>query len=123
MPLASVVQRLGDHTVRIWSPVVSRDSLGAEVREYAPGATVKALVNRPVAGQGDGGAGLAPTGARRIYVDPSVAVAARDIVEIVTGPETQSHRFWEVDGPPTRPRDNHTQLDCIAWHGALPEAS
>lgn len=124
MPMASVVQRLGDHTVRVWRASVARDSYGAETKTYAPVIeSARCIVNRPTAPEGTVASGLANTGSRRMYVDVANVIESRDIIELVTGPDTQGHRLWEVDGPPTRPRDNHLQLDCIAWHGELPEVS
>lgn len=114
------IDRLFDSTVRVWRPTADANNrLGAETRTYSPIATLGAALNRSTAPVGDIGPGMAPIGSRRFYLRPDANVQARDLLEIISGPETGS--TWEVDEPPTRPRSHHTQVDSIVWNGVLPE--
>jgi len=110
-----------DTSVRIWRPTSTITSpLGAERRDYEivlEPAAPNAAVNRPTAPLGDKGPGLAPIGERRIYMAPETDVQARDVLELVAGPDA-GQRF-EVDEPPTRPGNDHVQLRCRFWEGDL----
>jgi hypothetical protein len=115
-----MIERLQDHTVRVWRPVTVPDAIGADQRTYAPvGEPEPAKVNRNVAPTGDAGPGFAAIGRRRLYMKPGVDVEERDVLELVTGPDAP--QTLEVDEPPTRPRGHHCQVDCILWRGQLPE--
>lgn len=113
------IDSLFDHTVRIWRPTPERSRLGVEERTYqvvTPSAGAK--VNRSTAPVGDAGPGFQPIGSRRLYMAPDADVQARDLVELLTGPDAP--QFWEVNEPPTIPMGHHAQLDCIAWNGETP---
>lgn len=113
------IDRLFDHTVRVWRCTPERSSLGVEERTYfVHVAEAGAKVNRSTAPVADTGPGMQPTGSRRLYMRTDVDVQARDLVELVTGPD--AGQFWEVDQPPTKPQGHHAQLDCIAWNGVTP---
>jgi len=113
------IDSLFDHDVRVWRPTKERSTLGVEERTYQVHiAEARCKVNRPTAPSSDTGPGMAPTGARRLYMRPDVDVQARDLVELTAGPDAGS--FWEVDQLPSRPMGHHTQLDCIAWNGVTP---
>lgn len=115
--MAPSISRLFDHTVRVWRPSRASDGLGVESRNYVLRSTLGAAVNRSTAPEGLVAGGLAPTGRRRMYFLPTVDIQPRDVLEIVSGPEAPG--TWEVDEPPTRPRNHHTQVDSIDWHGTL----
>lgn len=117
--MAPSVERMFDHTIRVWGARTSRDDLGAEQREYRVLGVYGAKVNRSTAPVADVGAGLAPTGRLRLYTLIDVDILPRDVIELVSGPDAPGN--WEVDQPVTRPRAHHAQVDCIAWHGVLPE--
>lgn len=119
MARGTVVLRLGDSLVRIWRPTVAEDRFGAGKPRYALVATEPAIVNRSTAPLTDVGPGLSPQGRRRLYFQPEVDVRARDVLELVEGPDAP--QTWEVDEPPSRPRDHHVQVDCTFWRGELPE--
>lgn len=113
------IDRLFDHTVRIWRPTANADNrLGVEERTYTVVASVGCALNRSTAPVGDIGPGVEPIGSRRFYMRPDANVQPRDVLEIIAGPETGS--TWEVDEPPTKPRSHHTQVDTIVWNGILP---
>lgn len=113
------IDRLFDHVARIWRPTPERSSLGVEERTYqVVEAEAGCKVNRSSAPVADAGPGFQPIGARRLYMRPDADVQARDLVELVTGPD--AGQFWEVNEPPTRPQGHHTQVDCIAWNGEEP---
>lgn len=115
------IDRLFDHTCRIWRSTSTKDDLGAESRTYAPIAEAQCALKRPTAPLADLGAGLAPTGRRRFYMRPDQDIQLRDVVEILSGPDAGgAQRTWEVDEPPTIPRGHHTQVDAFAWQGILP---
>jgi hypothetical protein len=115
------IDRLFDHTVRIWRPIASSDNrLGVETRDYSVAIpTAGCALNRNVSPVQDQGPGMEPTGRRRFYMRPDLDIRERDLVQIMTGPDAV--QTWEVDQPPTRPRDHHTQVDAIAWNGVLPD--
>jgi hypothetical protein len=111
-----------DSTIQIWRPSVTRDELGAETRTYARlGTPVGASINRSRTPSAPAAAGLTPTGQLRWYGLPTLDIVARDVCEVLTGPD--AGRTWEVNEMPVRPRGHHTQVDCIEWHGVLEEAS
>lgn len=113
------IDSLFDHDVRIWRPTPERSALGVDERTYRvqiPAARAK--VNRSTAPSADTGPGMQPTGSRRLYMRPDADIQARDLVELVAGPDAP--QFWEVDQIPSRPMGHHTQLDCIAWNGVRP---
>lgn len=113
------IDRLFDHTVRVWRPTPERSSLGVEERTYTVvDASAGAKLDRSTAPVADRGLGLAPIGRRRLYMRPDADILARDLIEVLTGPDAP--QFWEVDEPPTRPMHHHTQLDCIFWDGVAP---
>lgn len=110
-----------DTTVRFWRPVEVTGKLREKSRAYVPvtaaPAAPNAVVNRPVAPLVDVGTGLAAEGRRRFYMDPGTDVRERDVAEFVAGPDAPS--TWEVDNPPSRPENDHMQLDCRAFRGQL----
>ena len=107
-----------DSRIRIWRPTSVDDAIGVEQRNYVPLATVGAFINRPVEPVAQVGGGLAPTGGVRWYGLPTIDVEPRDVCEVLTGPE--AGKTFEVNAPPVRPKDHHTQVDCIEWNGDLP---
>lgn len=114
------IDRLFDHTVRIWRPTADANNrLGVEKRTYALVASVGCAMNRAVAPEGDIGPGMVPIGRRRFYLRPDANVKARDVVEIIAG--SSIGEKWEVDQNPEKLRSHHTQVDAIAWNGILPE--
>lgn len=115
------IDRLFDQTLRVWRPTIEKSDLAVEEREYHVVSSLGAAVNRATDPEADVGAGLANVGRRRFYLRPDVDVRPRDVLEITVGSEAGGK--WEVDQPPSRPRSHHTQVDCIAWHGNLPEES
>ncbi len=116
------IDRLFDHTVRIWRPRADANNrLGVEVRAYTRAADLGCALNRDVAAEQDVGPGMEPIGRRRFYMRPDADVRARDVVQIMTGPDAGADQTWEVDQDPVRPRGHHTQVDAILWTGDLPD--
>lgn len=116
--MAPRIDRLFDHTVRVWRPVRVKDNLGAQQTTYQNVATIGVAVNRSAAPMGGtSGGGLAPVGRIRMYARPDADVQPRDILEFLTG--GSSVGTWEIDEPPSRPKNHHTQLDCAKWNGIL----
>lgn len=118
------IDHLFDHSIRIWRPTVSKDGVGAESRSYTLQVQTPCTLNRSVAPVAPVTAGgLAPVGRRRFYVRTTVSVRVRDIIELVSGPDAHAdgQLTWEVDEPPVVPKGHHKQLDCVEWHGVLPE--
>lgn len=108
-----------DHTVRVRRPTESKDNpLRVVERSYPVIGTYPCAVNRTQARIGDVGPGLAPIGDRVVYLEASADVAARDILELLTGPDAPE--TLEIDRPPTRPRGHHTELICLFYNGTLP---
>lgn len=107
-----------DCQIQIWRPVTADDAIGVEERTYTPLATVDAFINRPRTPVANLGAGLAPIGSTRWYGLPTIDVQPRDVCEVVSGPEVG--KLFEVNEPPVRPKNHHTQVDCIEWNGVLP---
>lgn len=113
------IARMLDCQIKIWRPTTTDDSIGVEEREYTPLATVDAFINRPRGAQSEVGGGLGAVGGTRWYGLPTIDVQVRDVCEVVSGPETG--KLFEVNEPPVRPKNHHTQVDCIEWNGFLPE--
>lgn len=112
-----------DHRLRVWRRTVT--GLGPqrnELVEYVQVGTdpvgFNAVVNRPVTQAADAGPGVAPIGARYLYMSAAADVRVRDVLEIISGPDA-GYR-GEIDGGPTRPRGNHTEITTSVWHGKLP---
>ncbi len=116
------IDRLLDQTVRVWrAPTGEQSNLGVEQRNYELVATYAAKVNRSAGPTGNiGGGGLGNVGRLRLYMRPDVDVRVRDVLEII-GVTDNDHETYEVDEPPVRPMQHHTQLDCTLWSGILPE--
>jgi hypothetical protein len=107
-----------DSEIRIWRPAETKDSVGVEERDYTPIAIVGCFINRPRGLEAETGAGLAPSGGTRWYGLPTIDVQPRDVCEVISGPE--QGKLFEVNEPPVRPKNHHTQVDCIEWNGTLP---
>lgn len=107
-----------DSTIRVWRPIVNKDALGVEERTFVVVDTYGAAINRSATSEAPQSGGLAPAGTLRWYGEYTITVEPRDICEVLTGPD--SGHTWEVNKIPTRPRNHHTQVDCIQWHGILP---
>lgn len=110
-----------DATVRIWRPTtaVETDAIGAESETYTPQAVVGARLNRSKTSERASAGGLTTIGTLRWYGLPTIDVQPRDLCEILTGPDAGP--TWEVDQIPVRPANHHCQVDCVEWHGVLPD--
>lgn len=115
------IDHLLDIQIEIWRPIKNKDAIGVEERGYAPIAVVAAAINRAAMAEANLGGGLAPIGALRWYGRPDIDPQKRDVCLILTGPE--AGKTFEVNAPPVRPKNHHTQVDCIEWNGKLPEVS
>ena len=117
------IEGLFDHVVRVWRPVSTAGRLREEVRTYEPlGAApteFNAAVTRPRMPYANLGAGLAPVGARTVYMAAETDVEALDVLQVLSGPDGSP--LLQVDEPPTRPRGHHVELRCAAWLGKLSE--
>lgn len=119
--MAPSIERLFDHTLRVWRPAPSQDSVGFEKRVYSIAApSLGCVLNRSSAPVVDVGPGMMPSGSRRFYLAPDADVRARDVLELLSGSDAPGN--WEINEPPSRPGGHHTQVDCVPWNGALPEA-
>jgi hypothetical protein len=107
-----------DATIRIWRANIVRDDLGTELRDYFVVNTYPAAINRSNMAVVPSDGGLASKGKVRWYGDYGIDVQQRDICEVMTGPETGN--TWEVNQSPSHPQSSHTQVDCIEYHGGLP---
>lgn len=112
------IKHLFDHTIRVWRPIVNKDDVGVEERDYEVVAVYGAKLNRSTTSDVPQAGGLAEVGTLRWYGEPTIDVAPRYICDVLTGPD--SGHQWEVKSLPVRPRGHHTQVDCIEWHGTLP---
>lgn len=120
--MAPSIERLFDHTLRVWRPAPSQDSVGFEKRVYAIAhQELGAVVNRSGGAQADIGPSMQTVGTRRLYMLPGVDIRPRDVLELLSGPDAPG--TWEVDKPLTEPRGHHAQVDCILWNGRLPTAT
>ena len=108
-----------DSEIRVWRASVDTDTLGVESRTYTVIGTYGAAVNRAKMSVGQAAGGLEPIGTLRWYGLPTISVLPRDIAEVITGPD--AGHTWEVDQIKVRPRLHHTQVDCVEWHGTLPD--
>lgn len=112
------IDHLLDSEIRLWRRVSDTgNALATEESLYVPIAVVKAKLNRSKTAERDIGGGLKPVGTLRWYGRPDIDVRARDVCEVIAGPD--AGLTWEVDGEPNRPKAHHTQVDCVEWHGVL----
>lgn len=110
-----------DSEIRVWRADTSKDALAVEDRLLVPLATVGAAINRSNTASATQAGGTAIVGTLRWYGLPTIDVRERDVCEIISGPDAGT--TWEVDALPVRPRNHHTQVDCVEWHGTLTEPS
>lgn len=111
------IAHLLDHSVRIHRPTITRGAVQEELTTYTAGALTPAGVRRPRARYGDAGPGTGPIGERVVYFDAGVDVLARDVIELVSGPDAPG--LFEVDAPPTSPRGHHIECTCRHFVGRL----
>ncbi len=112
-----------DSEIRIWRPTPETDSLGVEAESYTLMDTVGARLNRSTTTTKASGGGLSDVGTLRWYGLPTIDVLRGDVCEVISGPDKGegTGRTWEVDEEPVRPANHHCQVDCVEWHGVLPE--
>lgn len=115
------IDHLLDTQIQIWRPVITDDAIGVEERSYSPVGFVDAFINRPAQSDAAVGGGMAPSGGVRWYGRPDIDVNTRDVCEVIDGP--YAGQTFEVNAPPVRPMNHHTQVDCIEWHGTLNDFS
>lgn len=116
-PRPSITSLL-DHTARIHRPAQFSATLGSLNQAHVLVASaVPCAVRRPQAIVVDVGPGLSPAGERDIYFELGVDLLTLDVIELVTGPDAPG--TWEVNGPPTRPRDHHVEARCRHFSGTL----
>lgn len=115
------IDHLLDSQIQLWRPTRTKDAIGVEQETLVQSSVVDAFLNRPSQPVGDVGGGMAPVGSVRWYGKPTIDVQVRDICEVIIGPETG--KVFEVNEPPVRPKNHHTQVDCIEWNGNLPVGS
>jgi hypothetical protein len=118
MPFATFL----NHTLTVWRPSVQLGALREEKRKYTALATVPAAVRRPSARLGDTGPGLSEIGERIVYLESTVDVAERDVLQFVTGPDAPE--LLEIDSPPTRltssvTTDTHLEVTCRFFAGPI----
>jgi hypothetical protein len=119
---SSGVDHLFDHAIRVWRPVRSRGAHREQIQALEPVIEpdgLNARVSSPTGLLADTGPGLTMVGERKVYMNTSLDVQKRDILELVSGPNAPA--TLEVDGPPHRPRGHHLELRCREWTGKLPE--
>lgn len=113
------IAHLLDHTATVYRPADTLGALRTNIRGYAAVASgVEMGVRRPAALYAEIGPGVGPLGQRIIYADVGLDVAARDVIDLITGPDAPGR--WEVDEQPTSPRGHHIELRCRAFTGKLP---
>lgn len=117
MPRPSV-SGMFDSTIRVWRPTTTTSGPAIEKREYAIVGVFGAAINRSRTPQSPQDGGLARSGIIRWYGLPTIDVQERDLCDVLTGPDAGA--MWEINERPTRPRDHHTQVDCVEFNGVRP---
>ena len=118
MPRPSIA-RWFDSKIRIWRPTSETDALAIEHRTYEPVGEVGAVINRSTTITAEVQGGMNRNGSLRWYGRPNINIRPRDVCDIIEGPDAGN--AWEVDAVPVHPRGHHTQVDCVEWHGTLPQ--
>ena len=109
---------LFDGTARVWSPTETRSTIGGVEKSWAGGAEFDCAVQVSRRNQGNLGPGEADVGQWMVYSPAdAVALAAGQVVEVLTGPE--AGRTLYVDDP-YKPRGRFQQTQCRQWDGDLP---
>lgn len=104
-------------TMTIHRPSVTYGELREEIRGYTLIASdVPCSAQRPQAILGSTGPGLTDQGGRTVYCEAAVDVQDLDVLTI-TGPD--GVQMFEVDGAPTKPWGDHTEIPCRFFHGQL----
>lgn len=122
------MKHLFDHRVRVWRNAPTRDAYGDKTEAFAPLASAPASNNaRPdQAWSGalqDQGAGEEQAAKRRWYLDRSVVVAERDVLQVVAGPESPATlRVVSVTKPTAPQTVHHLEVNVEAWQGTLTES-
>lgn len=96
-----------DHTARLWRPSKNFGELRERRDTLIPVVTFPCAVNRPSARLGNTGPGLQNVGERDVYTEPTVDLRARDVLELLTGPE--AGKKVEIDEDPTNVRGHHLE--------------
>lgn len=120
------INRLFDHRVRVWRDTPTRDAYNDVVQSLALLSTPASNNARPDQGWAgtlqDTGAGEQQGTKRRWYLDKSVDVAERDVLEVTAGPEAPATLRVVSVTKPTAPRVvHHLEVNVEAWGGTLPE--
>lgn len=98
------IEDLFDSQVRIWRPTEDRDGFRAPVDDYTPGPAptrANACMEYPGGQLSNEPAGEKDVSRRRWYLDRTLDVRERDVLEVVAGPRSGSR--WRVDGEPDKP--------------------
>lgn len=115
------IARLFDHTATVYrlakvvGPLRERDDV------LQPLTVIRCAVDRPGARLGNPGPGLTNIGERMVYVETSVDLQERDVLELTDGPD--AGQVLEIDEAPTNVRGHHKEAGARIYAGALPEAS
>jgi hypothetical protein len=117
MPRPSIAGMF-DSQIRIRRPHTTTSGPAIEQRTYTVVGTVDAAINRSRSPQAPASGGLARSGIIRWYGLASIDVRERDVCEVIAGPDAGA--IWEVNERPVRPRNHHTQVDCVEFNGTLP---
>lgn len=119
MPRPSIA-RLFDHVASQYRPDdTALGSMRERLGTLAPVTSFRCAVNRPTARLGDTGPGLTNVGERMVYVEVSVDLRPRDVLELTEGPEAGLR--IEVDEQPTNVRGHHKEARCRIFAGDVPD--
>lgn len=113
------IARLFDHTARLWRLAEVLGPLREREDVLQPVTSFRCAVDRPGARLGDPGPGLITVGERYVYVETSVDLRARDVLELTDGPDVG--QLLEIDETPTNVRNHHKEATARIYNGQLPD--
>jgi hypothetical protein len=108
-----------DHTARIWRRTEALGTYQETTASYSLAyASVPCTLRRKRAVLSEAGPGTVDVGERTVYFKPAVTLEEKDLVELVTGPDSPD--WMEVESR-AKPRGHHIEARCVEFHGITPE--
>lgn len=108
-----------DHTARVWRHGESLGTYAETTVSYTlVYNSLPCTLRRKRAMLSEAGPGTVDAGERTVYFKPAVRLQEKDLVELVTGPDSPD---WLQVESSARPRGHHIEARCTEFHGVTPE--
>ena len=113
------ISHLFDHVCVIWRKLETLGDYRETVKRFELQYTgLGCKANRKNVVLMQDGAGIIDVGMRVIYLEPGPVILKRDLLELISGPDSPA--LLEVENV-TLPRGHHLEVRCSDYKGAPPE--